>query len=247
MPAATFTSPTHTTTRSRSASPGTARSTRSSVRTKPGDSDDPPHFYEPGGVSATEDRLYVADTNNNKIRTVDLKTHAVKTLALEGLTPPRLAPGPPVFPTRRSSTSPPRRPRPASRSRWPSRLPLAKGFKLNEEVPLTYLVETPEKSGILGPEVLPKARKSSRRPRSSRSPFPWPRPAAAGEKIDLRLSLQTFVCSETSSLCAIKSYVWNVPVTFSRNGGPGADPVEHGGKVKSRIASAISSIFVDRF
>ncbi len=32
-------------------------------------------------------------------------------------------------------------------------IPLAKGFKLNEEVPLTYLVETPEKSGMLGPEV----------------------------------------------------------------------------------------------
>ena len=59
---------------------------------KAGDSDDPPHFYEPGGVSATDDHLYVADTNNNKIRTVDLKTRAVKTLTLEGLTPPHLSP-----------------------------------------------------------------------------------------------------------------------------------------------------------
>ena len=52
-------------------------------------------------MSATEDRLYVADTNNDKIRTVDLKTHAVKTLALEGLTPPRLAPRPPSFPNKK--------------------------------------------------------------------------------------------------------------------------------------------------
>ena len=52
-------------------------------------------------MSATEDRLYVADTNNHKIRTVDLKTHAVKTLALEGLTPPRLAPRPPSFPNKK--------------------------------------------------------------------------------------------------------------------------------------------------
>ncbi len=44
------TSPTPTTTRSRSASPRPIRSTRSSARHKAGDSDDPPHFYEPGGT-----------------------------------------------------------------------------------------------------------------------------------------------------------------------------------------------------
>ena len=44
---------------------------------------------------------------------------------------------------------------------------------------------------------------------------PLAKPAAAGDKLDLRLSLQTFVCSETSSLCQIKSYVWNIPVTFT--------------------------------
>ncbi len=64
----------------------------------PGDSDNPPQFYQPGGLSAADSHLYVADTNNHKIRVVDLKTNAVKTLAFEGLSPPRLAPQAPTFP-----------------------------------------------------------------------------------------------------------------------------------------------------
>jgi DNA-binding beta-propeller fold protein YncE/cytochrome oxidase Cu insertion factor (SCO1/SenC/PrrC family) len=182
---------------------------------KPGDSDEPPHFYEPGGLSATEDRLYVADTNNNKIRTVDLKTHAVKTLALEGLTPPRLAPRPPSFPNKKvidvAGTLAP----PGNSIAIAIAIPLAKGQKLNEEVPLTYLVETPERTDILGPEVLPEGQKIKPPTTNFTITVPLAKPAATGDKIDLRLSLQTFVCSETSSLCTIKSYVWNIPVTFT--------------------------------
>src|SRR5262245_32518547 len=37
-------------------------------------------FYEPGGISATADALYVADTNNHAIRKVDLATGAVATV-----------------------------------------------------------------------------------------------------------------------------------------------------------------------
>ena len=165
----------------------------------------------------SEDRLYVADTNNNKIRVVDLKTHAVKTLALEGLTAPRLAPRPPSFPNKpRSSTSRQRRLLPVRRSRWTSSIPLAKGYKLNEEVPLTYLVETPEK------ERSAQFRSAARRPENQASGpeihdhrAAGQARASAGEKIDLRVSLQTFVCSEVSSLCQIKSYVWKVPIEFS--------------------------------
>ena len=65
---------------------------------KAGDGDDPAHFYEPGGLSAAGTKLYVADTNNHKIKVVDLKTEAVKTLALADLTPPRLAARRPSFP-----------------------------------------------------------------------------------------------------------------------------------------------------
>jgi hypothetical protein len=187
---------------------------------KAGDSDDPPHFYEPGGLSATEDRLYVADTNNNKIRTVDLKTQAVKTLTLEGLTPPHLAPLPPSFPNKRVIDVATAEASPGQSIVLDVVVPLAKGFKLNEEVPLTYLVETPKKTRALGPEVLPEGQKIKPPATKFTITVPLAEPAATGDKLDLRLSLQTFVCSESSSLCQIKSYVWNIPVAFTDSPAP---------------------------
>ena len=48
--------------------------------------------------------------------------------------------------------------------------------------------------------------------------FRWPSSPQAGDKIDLQLSLQTFVCSEPSSLCRVRSLIWLVPITFSEKG-----------------------------
>ena len=45
---------------------------------------DPAAFYEPGGISAAGGRLYVADTNNHRVRIIDVETRQVNTLALEG-------------------------------------------------------------------------------------------------------------------------------------------------------------------
>ena len=55
---------------------------------KPGIADDPPRFYQPGGLSVAGENLYVADTNNHKIRVIDIKTGAVRTLELAGLSAP---------------------------------------------------------------------------------------------------------------------------------------------------------------
>jgi thiol-disulfide isomerase/thioredoxin len=56
---------------------------------KPGSGDKPPRFYQPGGLSVAGDSLYVADTNNHKIRVIDLKSAAVRTLEISGLNAPR--------------------------------------------------------------------------------------------------------------------------------------------------------------
>jgi len=45
-------------------------------------------FFEPGGLSVAGDTLYIADTNNHAVRTIDLTTKQVGTLAISGLTPP---------------------------------------------------------------------------------------------------------------------------------------------------------------
>ncbi len=57
---------------------------------KPGSGDDSPRFYQPGGLSVAGDGLYVADTNNQKIRVIDIKSGAVRTLEIAGLSVPQI-------------------------------------------------------------------------------------------------------------------------------------------------------------
>jgi thiol-disulfide isomerase/thioredoxin len=186
----------------------------------PGESDNPPAFYQPGGLSAAGDQLFVADTNNHKIRVVDLKSHAVTTLGLEDLSPPQLAPRPPSFPNAKTFDVDTAQ-APAGKSiEITVALPLAKGLKLNEEAPTTYLIETPEASGILSSEVSPEGTKVKPQVPKLKISVPLAKAASDGDKINLRVSVQTLVCNEKSNLCQIKSYVWNVPITFAGSGAP---------------------------
>ncbi len=67
---------------------------------KPGQSDgDVPSFYEPGGLTIANETLYIADTNNHAVRTVDLKTKKTSTLNIRGLQPPLLSALPEAAPT----------------------------------------------------------------------------------------------------------------------------------------------------
>ena len=53
---------------------------------EPGDEDGPmtlSSFYEPGGLSVTDNQIYVADTNNNAVRVIDLITGMVSTLEVD--------------------------------------------------------------------------------------------------------------------------------------------------------------------
>ncbi|QEH37247.1 Thiol-disulfide oxidoreductase YkuV [Aquisphaera giovannonii] len=50
---------------------------------KPGSTDSSPRFYQPGGLAVAGNRLYVADTNNHKVRVIDIPTRSVRTLEVD--------------------------------------------------------------------------------------------------------------------------------------------------------------------
>jgi thiol-disulfide isomerase/thioredoxin len=187
---------------------------------KAGNSDDPPHFYQPGGLSLAGTELYVADSNNHRIRVVDLKSHAVKTIELAGLTAPRPAPRRPSFPGAKVIDAAAVEAAPGDSITLDLSLHLAKGLKLNPDGNMLCLVEAPGKSGVLSDKLSPEGMQL--KPASSLTvKVPLAQPAADGETIDLRVSLLTLVCRETAGACFIKSYVWNVPVRISASKPPG--------------------------
>ena len=185
---------------------------------QPGDSDNPPQFYQPGGLSVASENLYVADTNNHKIKVVDLKTKSVQTLALEGLKPPSPPPRAPSFPNALALNVPAAKVGPGASITLDVTLPLAKGVKVNDGAPMPYLIETPGKTGLLSDQVPATGGKVSPPSPSFTINVPLARPAAAGDAFELKLSLAAFVCNEGSNVCMIKSYVWTIPVSGADSG-----------------------------
>ena len=100
---------------------------------------------------------------------------------------------------------------------------------------MDYLVETPGKSDILSPDLPVEGERIKPQVHQFEVKVPLAKPVAVGDSLDLRFSLQTFVCSETSSLCQIKSFVWNIPVTFADSRIQRHDSSDDRGQV-SRVA-----------
>jgi thiol-disulfide isomerase/thioredoxin len=181
---------------------------------KAGSTDDPPLFDEPGGLSYAGGTLFVADTNNHLIRTVDLKTRKVSTLAIDVKAPSPEEPRP-SFPRPVNVKVAPAKVAPGSKLSVDVSLTLPEGFKLSPDVRMPYLVEEAGTTGLLDLSS-PAARGVRLDQPDSRFTIPvmLTKPAEAGQTLDLKVSVGAFFCSNRSSLCTVKSFVWNVPITF---------------------------------
>ena len=142
-----------TTTKIKTCDPATKTVKTFVGNTTHGDTDDPPRFYQPGGLSVSGDTLYVADTNNGVIRTVDLEHKTVKTLEIEGLSPPARPRAVPTFPNALTIEVAGTRVKPAKEITLDVTLPLPEGVKFNDGEAISYLVEVQGKDSVLGAEA----------------------------------------------------------------------------------------------
>ena len=178
----------------------------------PGVTDSPPLFNEPGGLSVAGDDLYVADTNNHRIRVVSLDTKKVRTLNLAGVTAPRIRPIP-TFPgasivdVERVEIAPGRE---FTLSITPR---LEKGYDLNSQAPMTFLVETPGKPGSLSSESPAQGGRIDPPSIPFTVKVPLAKDAQPGETLNVKVSLRAMVCLP-NTLCTVKNFAWNIPVQF---------------------------------
>jgi hypothetical protein len=191
---------------------------------EPGAADEPAQFDEPAGLAYAGGKLYVADTNNHAIRTIDLEQPSnVATLAIKGLEPP--APpkrdGKPKFPGADQVDLAAANLKPADgKVHLQVALELPPDFKINPVAPLRYLVESTSDAGPISREALgslvtldePSAAFDIELPASSES---------GSEK--LKISLAYYYCQEGSEgVCKAGSVVWNLPLTLSAEGAESA-------------------------
>jgi thiol-disulfide isomerase/thioredoxin len=183
---------------------------------QPGLSDEPARFDEPGGLSLAGSTLYVADTNNHAIRAVDVKQKTVRTLELASLGPPAPPSYAPTFPNAKVIASHPVRIAPGKALTLDVTLPLDDDDKLSDQAPMPYLVETPGRDDALARDKA--GRRVDRPARRFTVAVPLARDTKPGDTLQVKFSVSAFVCNTGSNLCRIKSFVWDVPVTFGADG-----------------------------
>jgi hypothetical protein len=183
---------------------------------KAGSDDSPPSFFEPAGLTVAAGKLYVADTNNHAIRTIDMKTGQVATLAIGGLKPPE----PPAMVVKRPPGGE-KLPQTAIRAgngqvRLRVELELPSGFKLNPIAPLEYLVEVAGASGPVARDGVGKPVRLDKP--ATQFEIGLPVTAATGRDT-IRVSVDYYYCREgAEGICKAGTVAWIMPLELSDSG-----------------------------
>ena len=161
-------------------------------------------FYEPGGLSIADGKLFVADTNNQAIRVVDLKTKVVSTLKIEGLTPPVQAETEISAPNSKERKLESRNVAANSTNSLVFNIKLPEGFHLNPNAPQRYEISTADGKSI---KIAVPSQKFKTLPVVV--PFQTLGKGAA----NLKAKLTIYYCREDNTgVCLIKTLLWNVPL-----------------------------------
>jgi len=165
-------------------------------------------FYEPGGVSVAEGKLYIADTNNHAIRVADLHTKQVTTLQLTGLTNGVSTTMADVWPNLQEITLPAQTLR-AGQNQLLVNVKIPAPYKLNPGSPLDYRVDVNGTTPQYGKRTSMKAEQ-----------FPLQIPLTMTvDKTELQITISFVYCKDgNEGVCVIKSLRWTVPVQTTNRG-----------------------------
>ncbi len=182
---------------------------------KPGQMDGAaPAFYEPGGLSVANGKLYVADTNNHAIRVIDLKTKQTSTLVIKGLTPPAKSmetvsdAGPNAEDVKVVS----QKLRVGANGMVVVDVELPAGYHLNPSAPQRYKVSSDNKSIEIDPKSANYVGNDLRLPLRVSL-----RGVTAGPA-SVNIQTTLFYCREDNTgTCRIKTLRWQVPVEVTND------------------------------
>ena len=165
-------------------------------------------LFEPGGLHAAEDVLYIADTNNHRVVRFHLVDRTSSEVVIEGLEAPELAGSgdegnPAVLSTARL--------RAGESTAWRVAVKLPEGAHVSEEAPASIRVAR-------GSEVMLQRTLLGE---------PWPLafelPAQPEGAADLHVQVSFAYCNEGQAVCVPANPSWRVPVTFDLHGEASAE------------------------
>ncbi|HEY6804170.1 MAG TPA: thioredoxin-like domain-containing protein [Pyrinomonadaceae bacterium] len=182
---------------------------------KPGQGDGAsPSFYEPGGLSVANGKLYVADTNNHAIRVVDLKTKQTSTLRLNGLTPPSKSMEKTASdggPNAEDVKSAGQKLKANADGALLVEVELPAGYHLNPSAPQRYKVSVEN-----GKNIVVDSNQASYVGNELKLPLRVPLHAGEKGAATVNVQLTLFYCREDNTgTCRIKTLRWQTPVEVS--------------------------------
>jgi DNA-binding beta-propeller fold protein YncE len=175
-----------------------------------------PRFYEPGGLSFANNKLYVADTNNHAIRVVDMKTKEVITLQIKGLkmevsenTIQSTIP-----PFARSVELPLKTLKMGSDIQLTLNINLPKGYHVNPNAPLIYRIDTGNGIQIEQANQEVKLEKPE-------SPIKISfKTGYEAQSSDLKVSVSFYYCrKDNQGACYLDAVVWHLPIKIDKEYG----------------------------
>ncbi|MFP6575756.1 MAG: thioredoxin-like domain-containing protein, partial [Pirellulaceae bacterium] len=184
---------------------------------EPGFDDAKGLFDEPSGITVVGNTLYVADTNNHAIRTIDVASGQVKTLKLTGVKPPESTESTaPRFPNAKQVQVAPLLLKPSDgKVRLKVQLKLPKNWKINELAPLAYYTAAKSNSGAIKRDGLGKQTVAKPSPQ-----FEVLLPVAAEGRDTVTVSLNYYYCqTDGTGLCRMGSVVFTVPLEVNSQSG----------------------------
>ena len=183
---------------------------------KPGRGDAPAEFDEPAGLSVAAGKLYVADTNNHAIRTIELHgPQRVATLSIAGLAPPKIArPAAPAAAEGERIQLAPVSLAPQDGLVWLAvKLSLPVGYKINPLGPMQYKVTSTNDAGPLDRAALGRNIKVD--PPAAEFQIELPVAQPNGEET-LVVTLDYYYCQDgESGLCKAGRATWTLPLSLS--------------------------------
>ena len=185
---------------------------------KPGRTDDPPTLSEPAGLSIAGKTLYIADTNNHLIRTVDLASGKMSTLALDGVAPPAAPKPESASPgTKNVISVAAQSVAPGESLTFEIALELPPDYKLNPLSPIFYTLSAEGDQPLVAADQLGARHEIDPPKEGNKVTLRIPATKAEGRGT-FQLRIVYGYCREgKGGLCKLGSAEWKIPVTAAKD------------------------------
>ena len=205
----------------RAVEPKSGKTTTWAGTGEPGNSVEPLALNEPGGLSVAEGRLFVADTNNHRILSIDLASQKALVLPLTGLTPPSPAKRLPAAPDSSDAIAvDAQKIAVTDKLKFTVTLTIPDGYKRNDLAPVTWEVFAEGEQSLVAPDLL-GARDEATTNDQNVAQFELPLKGQPGETTLIVRMSYGYCGTEANALCRLASTAWKIPVVLNTDGGVG--------------------------